>query len=171
MPQYTASDELRFWSKVNRTDSCWEWIASRNSQGYGHFMLDGHIHLAHRVVWVMTHGEWPGELCVCHHCDNPSCVNPDHLFLGTRADNNRDRDLKGRYNAPGVQEMLRRMPHRRVRGERCHSAKLSESDVRVIRRRVLQGEPMRSIAREYGVGKTAISDIITRHTWAHVDED
>jgi hypothetical protein len=86
----------RFWDKVVKTDTCWVWTASVNGKGYGSFGYGGRVQLAHRVSWQMHCGPIPPGLCVCHACDNPSCVRPDHLFLGTIKDNNRDRDRKGR---------------------------------------------------------------------------
>jgi len=89
----------RFLSKVSLqiTSGCWVWTGFRNAQGYGHFALDGYkVGRAHRASWVLHRGSIPTGLCVLHRCDNPSCVNPDHLFLGTDADNAHDRDAKGR---------------------------------------------------------------------------
>lgn len=86
----------RFWSKVIKTDSCWNWTGSLNNKGYGQFQAGYGSVLAHRVSWYFAHGEHP-TLCVLHHCDNPRCVRPDHLFLGTKADNNRDMCAKGRH--------------------------------------------------------------------------
>lgn len=90
----------RFWSKVDTDGDCWEWQAAKNPKGYGFFGLgrrgDGHA-LAHRVAYELTTGSIPDGLCVLHKCDNPGCVRPDHLWLGTRADNNRDMIGKGRH--------------------------------------------------------------------------
>ncbi len=92
--------EDRFWSKVAIGDGCWEWRARRNDSGYGQFRLDGKIQHASRVAWVLTHGAIPPETPhVLHNCpdgDNPACVRPSHLWLGTNADNVADKVAKGR---------------------------------------------------------------------------
>lgn len=86
----------RFWDKVDKSGDCWEWAAACNSSGYGHIKLDGAMILAHRLSWILANGPIPDNLCICHTCDNRTCVNPDHLWLGTRADNNSDMTKKGR---------------------------------------------------------------------------
>lgn len=99
----------KFWSQVEKTDSCWRWTGrtKRHFFGYGVFRFYGRNVNTHRVSWILTHGEIPNGLCVLHKCDVPECVNPDHLFLGTHADNCKDRHAKGRTNnAPGRAAML-----------------------------------------------------------------
>lgn len=86
----------RFWPKVLKGDGCWEWQGARTPKGYGLIRLDGGLVYAHRVSWLLAKGD-PGELHVLHHCDNPCCVRPDHLFTGTRADNMQDMVRKGRW--------------------------------------------------------------------------
>lgn len=97
----------RFWSKVGKTGTveypnCWIWMAYRNKKGYGRFRVQNKMWLAHRVSWSLSNGEIPKGKQILHKCDNPPCVNPDHLKLGTSVDNMRDRDQRrrhGRYNA------------------------------------------------------------------------
>jgi hypothetical protein len=94
-----------FWGNVSidKDDKCWEWKRGRRKSGYGKLWYNGKTTLAHRVAWLKTYGPIPEGLCVLHKCDNPPCVNPSHLFLGTNKDNSRDKENKGRGNtAPGT---------------------------------------------------------------------
>lgn len=131
----------RFWEKVEKSDGCWTWVGSRNDAGYGTFNVKGRPMLAHRVSWAMANGE-PGAMFVCHHCDNPPCVRPDHLFLGTNADNVADMDRKGRrINA---------------------NTKLSAHDVVNAIRRRRHGDTLVAIAKDMGVSPAAISRVTGR---------
>lgn len=152
----------RFWPKVDKRgpDECWLWLATRDANGYGSF---DHAR-AHRVAWALKHGAIPDGLLVCHRCDNPPCVNPDHLFVGTSADNMADMWSKGR-GRNGV----RTHPEACARGERHGSARLTESDVREIRTRCAAGESMVAIAHEKGVARTTVWKVRARRTWKHVE--
>ena len=92
----------RFWFRINKTDTCWIWNGGRNDKGYGRIAICTVMTVAHRVSWIIHHGSIPDGLCVLHSCDNPPCVNPSHLFLGTKADNATDRDRKDRLITPYI---------------------------------------------------------------------
>lgn len=97
IPVFGLKIQERFWSLVEKTDGCWAWKGYTQEGRYGHFMVTpGHRQGAHRVAWQIAYGAIPDGLHVCHRCDNPSCVRPDHLFLGTHRDNMRDMVARGR---------------------------------------------------------------------------
>lgn len=157
----------RFWDKVDvrGPDECWEWTSYR-VDGYGRFWL-GCSMLAHRVSWILTHSD-PGDICVLHRCDNPPCVNPTHLFLGTRQDNNRDKIEKGRdWHPTGTQHWMRNQPEKINRGEQCPQSKVTEDDVRAIRK---DQRLQRIIAWEYGISQAVVSKIQLRQSWIHVKD-
>ena len=148
----------RFWSKVDRTnpDACWPWTASTQKRGYGQISVGGRPRIATRVCWELTNGPIPPGLFVCHRCDNPACVRPAHLFLGTPGDNIHDMDAKGRR--------VKKNPV----GSKHGCAKLDEVRVAKIKRRIAAGEPQKELAREYGVSCGAINHIAKGRQWRHV---
>jgi hypothetical protein len=161
-----GTPEERFWVKVTRGKSCWVWKARRGRGGYGQFKVDrgGKRWVtmpAHRFSWELAHGPIPDEMLVLHRCDNPPCVRPDHLYLGTHADNARDRDSQGRgRQCP---------PELHAKGERVGLSKLTEAAVRDIRARYAKGGiSQQALADEYGVVQTIVSRVIRRETWRHV---
>lgn len=144
----------RFWSKVAKgsANECWLWQEATTEDGYGRFKLDSISCLAHRVAWFLTYSRWP-ELCVLHKCDNPPCVNPNHLFEGTRADNNQDKVKKGRQ----------------PRGEQNGKGKLTEVQVKDILQLLNEGRHThREIAKMFNVGKTIIGNINIGKKWKHI---
>jgi hypothetical protein len=132
-----------------RDDGCWEWTGSRDRKGYGHCMLRGYKTNAHRVSWIVRNGQIPPGLFVLHKCDNPPCINPDHLFLGDVLANAKDMTSKSRQ----------------ARGRDQHSATLDECRVREILGRT---EIARVVAAEFVVCRGVISDIRNGRTWNHV---
>lgn len=138
---------------------CWEWNGSRTEKrgGYGQVSVGGRsgkVMKAHRLAYMRWVGEIPAGMFVCHHCDNPPCINPDHLFIGTNRDNHNDMTKKGRGFVPIS-----------LRGEKSNSAKLTEADVKTIRYKIATGVSISQIGREYGVTKQAIWRIKERKTW------
>lgn len=151
----------RFWNKVIKTESCWNWIGAKTSFGHGRFKLNGKLVSPHRLVYEWEYGNIPEGYDICHHCDNPACVNPKHLFAGTRSDNMKDAANKGRiYKVP--KEKL-------ARGEKVGGSKLTEQIVRQIRKEYVPGKvTYDDLAEKYGVHKKNIMRAIKGKQWAHV---
>lgn len=165
LPVITPRQIVRFWERVDRSGDCWIWTASLKTTGYGKFSVglraDGTERsvAAHRVAYALGHGVDPDGLDVCHRCDNPLCVRPDHLFLGTAADNMADCSAKGRVYHP--------FGHPGRRGETSPLAKLTNEKVEEIRLLLNTGMYQRDIAAKFGVAQTTISMIRRGKTWAH----
>lgn len=136
------------------SDGCIEWTRARDKDGYGITRSYGVTYKAHRAAWILVHGPIPAGQVVRHSCDNPPCVNTQHLSLGTVLDNNRDRETRGR----GADR----------RGEKAAMAKLTERQIPEIRALLNDRVPQASIAARYGVSRKAISKILHRQTWAHI---
>lgn len=159
--QRTKTTDERFWEKVDirSSNECWNWKASRNYKGYGNFYTslgnskDQH-HSAHRFSWELHNGEIPDGLFVCHKCDNPSCVNPNHLFLGTNQNNMQDMSLKGRTGTK--------------KGEQHFNSKLTASDIQNIFKLKDSGMLGKDISKMYGVTPANISYILKGKGWKHV---
>lgn len=138
----------RFWEKVAKGDGCWLWLGARSKAGYGQIGLGRKVLYAHRLSAEWVHGPIPAGTEVCHKCDAPACVNPDHLFLGTHADNGADAASKGRMRPP--------------RGEASPKAKLTAEQVVAIRR---DTRTTRAIGRDYGVSNRHVSAIKRGEAW------
>ena len=144
----------RLWNRTNRESGCWEWIGCKDGSGYGLISLNGKMVKTHRLAWELTYGSIPNGLFVCHHCDNPACINPEHLFLGTNKDNMQDKIKKGRRNGGGP-----------AKGERNGAAKISCKDAVEIRRLHENGLSGRKIADKFGISDSQIFRIILNQCW------
>ncbi len=164
-PQYNSkgirpytTEELKkhLWDKSHTEDKgyvtlCYIWDGLLDHKGYGKLTHNYRDRRVQQLGWELYRGPVPKGVCVLHHCDQPRCWRPDHLFLGSKADNNHDRDIKGRT----------------CRGSDHHLSKLTKDKVLAIRRRSLT-EPRRKLAEEFGVTVQTIRFVIIRHVWKHV---
>jgi hypothetical protein len=150
----SLADELWSHCVVGDKDACWEWQGGKTSSGYGQLYYRMQQHKTHRLSYELHYGPIPGGMSILHKCDNPPCCNPNHLCLGTRADNVADMCHKKRNDGP--------------RGEECHTAKLTESDIPVIRQMREDGMTLMAIAAIYGISSDSISHVVRRKTWKHV---
>jgi hypothetical protein len=148
--EYTAKDVKRFWGKVSKTNNsneCWNWIGGHQSQGYGMVWMGIKMNLSHRIAYELTFGKTPDGLDVLHTCDNPSCCNPSHLFLGTHLDNMIDKQQKKRCNSPRGQE-----------NGRC---KLTDVQVDEIRQLYSTGnESQYTLGKKFGVDPSHIFRLV-----------
>jgi HNH endonuclease len=174
--------EERFWAHVEKTETCWLWTGARHTNGYGAFAMQTGklVHknmVAHRMAYELTYGAiLPGLFC-CHHCDNRPCVRPDHLFLGTATDNMQDMVRKRRHGSMVHPERVPRgalhpsktRPELRPRGEGHPRARLTEVQVREIRRLYAEEQATQwGLARTFGVSRSVIQRVLARTSWAHV---
>lgn len=145
----------RFWSKVEVAEKvkCWLWRGALDPKGYGQFRHEGRTIKAPRVAYFLRNDEWPDN--ACHHCDNPQCCNPDHLFSGTHADNMRDMVSKGR--------------HKPDRGESHGRAVLTDSMVITMREAYKKGGfSFKDLAAKYGCSFSTVRRVIKRENWTHL---
>jgi len=165
-----ASLAERLWRRVEKTDGCWLWTGSVNTRGYGHIRDEaGRLQMTHRVAYALTTGQWLAPyVFLCHRCDTPRCVRPDHLFVGDHTSNAADMVAKGR-SATGDQSSARLHPERRPRGARNHG-KLTAAQVRAIRANaVTRAMSTRALARHLGVGHSTLQAVIHGRTWSHIE--
>lgn len=170
----------RFISKVSKSPEplgCWEWNGAHFKTGYGAFYADGKMQRAHRFIYEAIFGPQPPEVMVLHVCDNRRCVRPTHLYPGTHAQNMQDRDDRHR-TASGDRNgartrpdrnAVRLYPERVARGERANKSDITADDVRTIRRLAVEGVRQVELARRYGVSQPAISKIVRREHWPHIE--
>jgi hypothetical protein len=163
--QYGFKSSLeRFHEKYIKNKNCWEWIGTKIKSGYGQIAAKGKLILSHLFSYELYYGEFNKKLHVLHKCDNPSCVNPDHLFLGTDRDNSLDCRLKGRDTCfkKGQKSLVDN------RGSKSGKAKLNEEKVKDIKYRLQSNETIASIARFYCISSSIISGIKHGYRWSHV---
>lgn len=148
------AETRRFWSHVNKTETCWLWDKPKPGPtgGYGKMRWRGRSRPSHVISWEIANGPVPVGLFVCHRCDVRACVRPDHLFLGTQQDNIRDCSQKGRIS----------------RGEHRPHHKITESDVLSIRAQKAAGKSSYRLAAEFGISRPMVMQIVHRRRWAHV---
>jgi hypothetical protein len=141
------SREERFWSKVDRSGDCWNWIGGKNRDGYGSFYFNGQTINSSRVAYILTSGEIEPGLVVCHSCDNRACCNPDHLFLGTQAENIADMERKGRRGA--------------IKGESHPRAKITDAQVSEMRQLYASGGySLRELGRMFDVHHSYVGKLV-----------
>lgn len=147
----------RFWSKVEKRSEteCWPWTAGKDKRGRGMFQMGGRNRIASRVALELSGVTVPADRAVCHHCDNPTCCNPSHLFIGTQADNMADAAQKKRMEGQ--------------KGEKHNAAKLTDEIVLECRRRYAAGGIMaKDLAKEFGVSGTSMQKAINGENWKHL---
>jgi hypothetical protein len=149
----------KFWNKVKKSDGCWEWTGHTGSKGYGRFRVNNKFYGAHRFSWMLTNGEIPKGIFVCHQCDNPSCVRPSHLFLGTPKDN--------------TQDMIRKKRRKQIYGVRVSNpgeknprAKLNWVIVNRLREEYIpKYGALIGLARKYGLDESIVGDVVRYRCW------
>jgi len=156
MIELTEKDILRFWSKVDvkgNLDECWEW--QTHKKWYGIFRIKNKCFGSHRIAYTLYYGQIPEKMFICHKCDNPSCVNPHHLFLGTQKDNIIDCSNKNRLVDNS--------------GEKCGTHKLTGQEILEIRQKYIPKiYTQQKLAKEYGVCPSQISLIVNNKRWKHI---
>lgn len=154
-----GADNKTFYSKFKKAEGCWEWTGAKKPSGYGNFFWEGKYWSAHRFSYTLHIGVIPDGDVVCHRCDNPGCVNPAHLFVGTQLKNITDMITKGR-GGPATRK-----------GASHLNAKLTDEQVQGIRKQRRAGETLKSIAKDFGVSEATVSLITRGKTWTHLVEE
>lgn len=155
LPWINQKSEEEFNKRVDKTNSCWMWTGAKDKLGYGRLSLAKNIKVgAHRFSYALTFGIDPADLCVCHRCDNPGCINPEHLFLGTHKDNSDDKFLKGRA-AP-------------QHGQNNGASKLTEEAVEEIKIALAAWMSNTELGKLYGVHHSQISAIKRGVSWHEI---
>lgn len=154
--KFSFEERVKMFTSINPLTGCHEFTGRKDSYGYAQIKLGKKQILVHRWIWMQKHGEISSTIHVLHKCDNPSCINPDHLFIGNHADNMADKAIKNRCNPP------RGAKHKRP------MAKLTEEQVKEIKKLLKRGYTQADIARDFKTSRGIISDISLGKTWCHV---
>lgn len=162
MLSYAAMDALLYArleakSIPEPNTGCWLWMGAANPRGYGNVWVDGVSTTAHRAMLIAIHGPVAREMDACHKCDTPACINPEHLFLGTRQTNMADMRAKGRAGYTGLL------------GQANHKARLTEDVIRAIRSAYAAGEGTRALAERHAITMTHVRHIVAGKAWRHVN--
>lgn len=189
---FTEKQIKRFWKKISISEikfynnsPCWEWTGSRCSDGYGSVKINNKSFGTHRISWILCNGEIENGLFVLHHCDNPCCVNPTHLFLGTQRDNSLDKVNKGRGNylkgidswphnhkerlARGEKNGMHTHPEKRMLGEKNKNSKLKESEVIEIRQLFETGSYSKmKLGKIFNISDSQIYNIVNYISWNYL---
>jgi hypothetical protein len=164
-------DIIRFWSKVEKTETCWIWTAATSTFGHGRFRVNRKSYSPHRLSYELFYGDFDQSLLVCHTCDNPRCVNPDHLFLGTYLDNNRDMFAKGR-GCTGDKNGMRMHPEKLKMGEDNLQHKLTKDNAKFIIISYYNKElKPKQLMDKFGICKATFWKLIHAETWKVVWEE
>lgn len=176
--RYPGTYEDRFWAKVNKDGpvirselgACWEWTGSKSDRGYGNVWMGERLIRAPRVAYELTYGPMPEGTEPCHKCDYPPCCQPNHIFPGTHAENMKDMVEKGRMTpAKGMRNGAYTKPEQVRRGTSHGNAKLTDDDIREIRRLfAADNVNLGDLARQFRTTRTNIGYIVRCETWAHV---
>ena len=170
MDAYSANRQTLISRRVVTDSGCWEWQGAKGRRGYGLMWcrIEHRLRPAHRIAYEAWAGPIPKEHEVCHHCDNPPCFNPDHLFSGTRLDNERDKVAKGRQ-ASGDRNGSRLHPERLARGESIPWHRLTDDEVRAMRAEHAAGATTVAIGERHGVSQAPAWNVVNGKTWKHVE--
>lgn len=160
MPAHRNTAE-QFWAKLDKSGECWLYTGTLASTGYGKVGYQRRKLSSHRLAYELAYGPIPDGLLVCHHCDVRACCRPDHLFLGTYADNAHDAVAKGRFAF--------NLPTEKMSGEQNGFAKLTADTVREIRHQAMLGMNYSALGRRFGISKGQARNIVLRLCWDHID--